>query len=405
LRTLARAGGQAAVIFIDIDRFRRVNDLVGERAADSLLAALSARVRARVRRSDVVARIGADRFAVLQLGISHQADIEVLANRLLADLRGRHRIADHDIDISVTLGIAIAPRDGGTAEDLMRRADLALTNAKSAGRDRFGFFASQLEVAAQKRSAIETGLRAALDGPGMDVVFQPKMHADGHTVMGVEALMRWPAGFPDRVTPDVFVPVAEETGLIEALSEQMWRKAINAMARWPNLTLALNLSPLQFQSGRLLDAVRTLLDETGFDPRRLEMEITEGILVRDAKAATASLEQLQALGVKIALDDFGTGYSGLSYLRDFPLDTIKIDQSFVRDIDRNMETAAIVQGVILIARTLGVHVVAEGVDSPAEHRFLQAAGCHIMQGFLFARPLTEAGLAEFLETHPVLVAA
>jgi EAL domain-containing protein (putative c-di-GMP-specific phosphodiesterase class I) len=239
----------------------------------------------------------------------------------------------------------------------------------------------------------------------MDVVFQPKMHADGRTVIGVEALMRWPAHLPERITPDVFVPVAEETGLIEALSEQMWRKAIAAMRPWPALTLALNLSPVQFLSGRLVEAVRALLADTGFDPHRLELEITEGILVRDAQAATNALEQLRGLGVKIALDDFGTGYSGLSYLRDFPLDTIKIDQSFVRDIDRNVETAAIVQGVILIARTLGVQVVAEGVDSQAEHRFLQAAGCHVLQGFLFARPLTEAALADFIKTHPVLAAA
>jgi diguanylate cyclase (GGDEF)-like protein len=401
LRRIGASGEGAALLIVDIDRFRHVNELGGEKAGDALLADIGARLRRRVRRTDIAARISADRFALLQIDLSTPGDAETLAGRLLGDLRSRRRVGDREVDISVSIGIAVVPGDGTGAEDLIRRAELAVTAAQSAGRDRYSFFAPELEQAAQRRRAVEIVLRQAAAGAGMGVVFQPKMQPDGRTVAGVEALMRWPQDVPDPLTPDVFIPVAEEIGLIETLSERMWRDAIRIVAPWPGLSLALNLSPVQFLSGRLVESVRRLIAETGIDPRRLEFEITEGVLVRDSTEAVEALCRLRELGVRIALDDFGTGYSGLSYLRDFPLDTIKIDQSFVRGIDTRPDTAAIVQGVVLIARTLGLTVVAEGVDSPAEHRFLQASGCHILQGFLFSRPLTAAALTDFLADRPI----
>lgn len=386
LRRIGASGEGAALLIVDIDRFRHVNELGGEKAGDALLADIGARLRRRVRRTDIAARISADRFALLQIDLSTPGDAETLAGRLLGDLRSRRRVGDREVDISVSIGIAVVPGDGTGAEDLIRRAELAVTAAQSAGRDRYSFFAPELEQAAQRRRAVEIVLRQAAAGAGMGVVFQPKMQPDGRTVAGVEALMRWPQDVPDPLTPDVFIPVAEEIGLIETLSERMWRDAIRIVAPWPGLSLALNLSPVQFLSGRLVESVRRLIAETGIDPRRLEFEITEGVLVRDSTEAVEALCRLRELGVRIALDDFGIGHSSLSYVQKFPFDKIKIDRSFVIETGDGSMNMAIRRAILGLGQDLSVDVVVEGVETTQQRDMLIFEGARLAQGYLFGKP-------------------
>jgi diguanylate cyclase (GGDEF)-like protein len=388
-----------AVLKIDIDALESIQAVGGDRASEAALGMVAQHLRSIVRASDVVARVGPGRLALIQRQVSRPEQVMALVERIRQACCRDVLVGGQEVTIGVAIGIVMVPDDASTVDLVMRRAEMALQRARAERQRGHAFYDAALEDAAQLRRHVELGLRAALQGDGLDVVFQPKVSPDGRQVLGVEALMRWPAHLGDPVAPDVFVAIAEDLGLIGPLSMQFWRKAVRELARWPELPLALNLSPVQFGDEGMVAQVQALLAETGMAPQRLELELTERVLVSDRARAVETIARIRALGVRIALDDFGTGYSGLTYLKDFSLDTIKIDRSFVRDISAETGTAAIVQGVILIARSLGLSVVAEGVETAQEQRFLQGAGVHALQGYLFARPLPVAQLEVFLSAH------
>jgi diguanylate cyclase len=383
-----RTGETVAVLCLDLDRFKDVNDLRGHTAGDALLQQVGARLTAAVRETDTVARLGGDEFAIVQSALDQPEAAAGFAERLVAAVAQAFELDGEMMVVGVSIGIALFPADGGDAETLLRNADTALYRAKSDGRGTFRMFEPAMDARLQARRALEYDLRQAFVQQQFEVFYQPQAETRSRQVTGFEALVRWWHPKRGMIAPDDFIPLAEETGLIVPLGEWVLRTACAAAASWPeHIRVCVNLSPVQFTRGGLVDLVETALRAHRLAPERLELEITEGVLIKDSEKALATLHQLKALGVRIAMDDFGTGYSSLSYLQRFPFDKIKIDQSFIRALESNTDSAAIVRAVIGLGRSLKMPVIAEGVETAEQLDLLRREHCEEIQGYLIGRPM------------------
>jgi diguanylate cyclase (GGDEF)-like protein len=384
---LARRGTHCALLCLDLDRFKVINDTLGHPVGDGLLRAVAVRLLTTVRAVDTVARLGGDEFAIIQVGLSSPDDASLLADRIIAAMRQPYHIDGHRVVSGTSIGISIALRDGTSSETLLKNADIALYLAKTERRGTYRFFEPEMDIDLRARREVELDLRNALPAEAFDLHYQPILDLQSGKVSGFEALIRWNHPVRGLISPADFIPIAEETGLIVPIGEWALRRACMDAADWPgDVEIAVNLSSAQFKGGQLLDSVRQALAISRLDPSRLELEITESILLQDSEGTLALLHQLHALGIRIALDDFGTGYSSLSYLRSFPFDKIKIDRSFVRDVDTNADSAVIVGGIVGIARGLGMTTVAEGIETEEQLVKVREQGCAMVQGYLFSRP-------------------
>jgi diguanylate cyclase (GGDEF)-like protein/PAS domain S-box-containing protein len=386
-----------ALLGIDLDRFKAVNDSLGHPLGDKLLKRVADRLRAAVRVEDVVARIGGDEFSILLTGPVTPTNAGILARRVVEMIRRPYIIDGEIIGIGASVGVALAPQDGASSVTLMKRADLALYRAKSEGGNNVRFFEPGVDALLLTRRTVERDLRRALRQDELDVHYQPLLDMRSQSVHGFEALVRW--HHPERglLLPSEFIAVAEETGLIVPLGARVLRLATAQAVAWGgDVSVAVNLSAVQFADGKLVDTVRAALERTGLAPHRLELEITESVLLRDSAATLDTLHALRGLGVRISMDDFGTGYSSLRYLRSFPFDKIKIDQSFVHEMFSNEECATIIEAVIGIGRRLGIATTAEGVETDAQMDRLREEGCDMVQGFLIGRPVPAAEAARYL---------
>jgi diguanylate cyclase (GGDEF)-like protein len=397
----ARRGQACGVLCLDLDHFKDVNDTLGHAVGDALLRAATERIRTVVRETDTIARLGGDEFAIVQTGVEHPRDAGLLAERLIAAIGVPFDLDGNHIVIGASIGIATAPRDGLDADQLMQDADMALYRAKAAGRGCFRFFEPEMNAQALLRRNLQNDIRRGLDAGEFELFYQPKVNLSTRRLTGFEALLRW--RHPERglLTPERFVPLAEEMGLILPLGEWALRTACEEAACWPpDKTLAVNLSPVQFGSA-LVDTIAGILARAGLPADRLELEVTETVLLRETEATLAILHRLRALGIAIALDDFGTGYSSLGYLQRFPFDRVKVDRSFVRSLGRTREADAIVRSVIDLCEALDMTVIAEGVETEEQRRILTVLGCDEAQGHLFGRPMAVEELRELFRFDAV----
>jgi diguanylate cyclase (GGDEF)-like protein len=380
-------GEKIAVLCIDLDHFKSVNDQLGHAIGDKLLKKASARLWGTTRETDVVARLGGDEFSLLLRPIDKPSDAAMIAERIVKAMSSPFNIDGHQIAIGASVGIAIAPQDGETTDVLMKNADMALYRAKSEGRSTYHFFEKDMDAAIQKRRMIEANLRAALAARELRLVFQPLVGLKENRVTCFEALLRWTHD-GEAISPVEFIPIAEETGLIVPIGEWVLREACAAAVHWPTKArVAVNLSPVQFKNKHLFETVHGILAETGLPPTRLELEITESLMLNDNEQTLQTLHRLRAIGVRISMDDFGTGYSSLSYLRAFPFDKIKIDRSFMRDLESRGDSLAIIKAVIGLGHSLGMSTTAEGVETEEQLQAVREQGCNEVQGFLFSPPL------------------
>ncbi|MDA9500020.1 EAL domain-containing protein [Bradyrhizobium sp. CCBAU 11357] len=392
-----RSAEKVALLMLGLDNFKAVNDTLGHAVGDKLLRGVAKRLRSTLREEDALARLNSDEFAIVQSGLARPEDAVMLAKRLLAAIADPYLLDGHSVVIGASIGIAMAPGDGDDSEKLLKSADMALSRAKLDARGSFAFFEAALDAKAQSRRKIEVELRDAIQNDVLRPYYQPLIDLTSGRITGFEALVRWPHAERGMVSPAEFIPVAEDTGLINPLGGLMLRRACLDAASWPDdVRVAVNLSPLQFRSGNLLSMVTDALKHSGLPPRRLELEITETLLLEKSAQVLATLHALRALGVRISMDDFGTGYSSLSYLRSFPFDKIKIDQSFVRDLAANREAQAIIRSIVSLGKGLGVTITAEGVETEAELSCLRAEGCHEGQGFLFSKARPNAEIISLL---------
>jgi diguanylate cyclase (GGDEF)-like protein len=376
-----------AILYIDVDEFKRINDSLGHLIGDEFLRGVSARLLESIGSEDFVARLGGDEFAIVQHGVASEADVNELIARIYAGLRTPFDCRGHSLAADASIGIALAPAHGSDLHGLLKSADLAMYAAKAAGRRTHRFFEPSMETEANQRRALEIDLRAAIAEGAFEIHYQPLVDLGSNAVTGCEALLRWRHPRRGLVSPAEFVPIAEETGLIEEIGDWVLRSACAEAAHWPDhVRVAVNVSPVQFRSQALSLKVAAALAETGLDPRRLELEITEAVLIADDDAAVVALNQLRELGVRIALDDFGTGYSSLSYLQRFPFDKIKIDRSFVKELTRGSGSSSIIKAVVSIAADRHMVTTAEGVETEEQRATVHALGCTQMQGYLFSPP-------------------
>jgi diguanylate cyclase (GGDEF)-like protein len=389
-----------AVLFLDLDRFKVINDTLGHRIGDLLLEETAQRLRASVRPTDVLARLGGDEFAVIARDVRTRSVLDDLASRLIKAIREPFELGGYRVRTTISIGIAISPTDGENADDLVVAADLALYAAKERNRDSYQFYQTSMTRELTDRRQIEIDLREAIERNELELYYQPIVSLHDNGVIGFEALTRWKHRTKGFVPPSDFIPIAEDTGMMAWLGEWALTEACSKIAQLPaDLNLAVNLSPVQFSAPDLVDVVQRALAASGLAAHRLELEITESLLLENNEHTLSMLRRLRQLGVSIALDDFGTGYSALSYLRKFPLDKIKIDRSFVTDIATRSDQVAIIQAVLSIARALGMTVTAEGVETVVQKDFLKALGCDNAQGFLFGKPVPFEQIAEIIATH------
>ena len=389
------------LLCIDLDHFKDVNDGLGHSAGDALLREMARRLRECARTQDLVTRHGGDEFTVLQSRIASPDEARQLADRIIRTLSEPFRIHEQDVAVGASVGIAVAPQDGVTGEQLLRHADMALYRAKADGRSAARFFEPEMDARLQTRRALERDLRAAFADGGLELHYQPLTRASDGAITGFEALLRWPHPERGDIPPAEFIPVAEEIGLIGPLTEWVLGMACREAASWPiGVGVAVNLSAASFRKRNPAIAVARALGDSGLDPARLEIEITESVLLNDSAANIAILHEIRDLGVRIVMDDFGTGYSSLSYLRSFPFDKIKIDRSFIREIGESPQCAAIVRAVMTLSESLGVTTTAEGVETVEQYERLRAEGCHELQGFLFGRPAPAAQARLMLAGQP-----
>jgi diguanylate cyclase (GGDEF)-like protein len=389
-QTLLRVNrdGRVAVLCLDLDHFKEINDSLGHPIGDDLLKDVASRLRTSVREGDTVARLGGDEFAIVQAGTDLQAsESSSLAERLVEIVGAAYAIHGHQLNIGVSIGIAFAPNDGEDPDQLLKNADMALYRAKEDGRGTYRFFEPGMDARAQARRVLEIDLRAALTRDEFEVHFQPIHDLNTDQITAFEALIRWNHPLRGMISPMDFIPLAEETGLITQLGDWILRKACMDAAAWSReVRVAVNLSPVQFRNSNLVQSVISALAASGLAPERLELEITESVLLQDSEATLAALHKLRSFGVKISMDDFGTGYSSLSYLRSFPFDKIKIDRSFVHELTTREDSMAIVRAVTGLGKSLGISIVAEGVETNEQLGLLRTEGCTEVQGFLFSRP-------------------
>ena len=403
LAARTRKGHLVAAIFIDIDHFKLINDSYGHEAGDAVLTGVAERLSAAVRPSDTVTRFAGDEFVVVCEALGDPARVMGLAARLLESLQGSYPVPGAELEISVSTGIAIAGPDD-SADDVVRNADTAMFEAKSRGRDRVVVFDTALSGRARARLDMTQGLRYAIERGELQVLYQPQLDLLEGRIAGVEALLRWNRPGFGQVQPETFIPVAEESGLIVSIGEWVIEQACTMAASrtaGSAITVAVNLSARQLGALNLVKSIRNTLQETGLDPALLTLELTESTVMDDPVAASVILEQLKQLGVRLSIDDFGTGYSSLAYLQRFPVDELKIDQSFVDGLGTETSDDAIVSGIISLARTLGLEIVAEGIETQLQLRRLRELGCERAQGFLIAQALNAADLHRWLEDNMV----
>ena len=400
----AASGAGFAVLCIDLDRFKEINDLFGHSAGDLVLREVSDRLLGAVK-GEFIARLGGDEFTILAQDNQEQTPGASIAESILSAMAENLEIDGHRIAVGVSVGVAIYPEDGATAAALLSNADAALYRAKAEGRGTIRFFAAEMDQQLRKKRSMQHDLRTALERGELRLFYQPQATTDGK-IIGFEALARWQHPKRGMVPPAEFIPIAEESSLIISIGEWVLREACAEAASWPRpLQIAVNLSPAQFRQGDLPTLVHAILLQTGLSPSRLELEITEGVLIGDFTRALSILRRLKNLGVRIAMDDFGTGYSSLSYLQSFPFDKIKIDRSFIANLQSNHQSAAIVRSVIGLARGLKVPVVAEGVETCEQLAFLSQEFCDEIQGYLIGKPSPIAVFAEMIgraETAPTM---
>ena len=387
-----------AVLCLDLDHFKYVNDTLGHAAGDALLCAVAERLTKNVRSEDIVVRLGGDEFAIVQIGVDQPGQATALAMRLIEILSQPFALQDHRVAIGTSVGIAFSPANEADADTLLKHADMALYRAKASGRGSFCFFDSAMNSEAQARHTLESGLRMALANGEFELFFQPILHAHSEALIRFEALLRWRHPQRGLIGASQFISLAEEIGVIIPIGVWVLREACRIAATWPNdIAVAVNLSSMQLKNANLAEAVSGALEASGLPPGRLELEINETVLLQNTTATLEPLRQLQAIGLRISLDDFGTGYSSISSLRIFPFDKIKIDQSFVRDLDSEREAAAIVHAIVDLGSALGMLVTAEGVETPEQLRMLRAESCQEVQGYLFSKPVSAAEVPALIE--------
>jgi diguanylate cyclase (GGDEF)-like protein/PAS domain S-box-containing protein len=397
LLRVRRDRDKLSVLYLDLDLFKNVNDGLGHPAGDKLLVAVADRLRACLRLSDMVARFGGDEFAVLQIGLAGPHEAGMLAERIVTLLSEPYDIEGQQVVIGASVGIALAPADGETAEQLLGNADIALYQAKEDGRRNFCFFQPGMGASLRAHHALGLDLRKALSAGEFEVYYQPLVTLETGAISGFEALLRWHHPLRGMVAPAKFIAIAEETGLVVPIGEWVLQQACAEAATWPDdLKVAVNLSPIQFKKGNLPQVVFATLTSAGLPAARLELEITESIFLAESKTNLSTLRRLRALGVGISMDDFGTGYSGLSYLRAFPFDKIKIDRSFISELGESGDCMAIIRAVTNLGSSLGIPTVAEGVETEKQRSLLRAVGCTEMQGYLFSQPIRACEIAELL---------
>jgi diguanylate cyclase (GGDEF)-like protein/PAS domain S-box-containing protein len=395
---------KVAVLFLDLDGFKHINDSLGHPIGDKLLQSIAQRLVGCVRLSDTVSRQGGDEFVVLLSEIEQAEDAAVAARRMLDAVAEAHSIDLHDLHVTTSIGVSVCPDDGLDAETLIKNADTAMYQAKENGRQSYQFFKPAMNVRAVERQSIEESLRRALERQEFTIHYQPKVNLRTGDITGAEALIRWTHPTRGPISPGRFIPVAEDCGLILPIGNWVLREACHQAQAWvraglPISTMAVNISAIQFRDENFLEGVSAVLKDSGLDPKSLELELTESVLMKHAESAESVLKTLRARGVQVAVDDFGTGYSSLSYLRRFPIDALKIDQSFVRQITTAPDETTIVTAVISMGRSLKLRVVAEGVETQEELAFLQAHHCDEAQGYYFSRPVPPEQFAKLLETR------
>jgi diguanylate cyclase (GGDEF)-like protein len=401
-----RRGEQLAVLYIDIDEFKSVNDSLGHPAGDELLKAVASRLRSCIRETDTVARLGGDEFAIVQTGIKQPSDVVELVKRIYEAIREPHECLGHQVATDASIGIALAPNDGTELDQLLKSADLAMYGAKADGRRTYRFFEPQMDACVRARRTLELDIRQAIAEGAFEIHYQPIVNLGSNEIVGCEALLRWNHPVRGMISPAEFIPIAEETGLILQIGDWVLSTACAEATNWPpGIKLAANISPVQFRSHAFSLKVANALATTGLSASRLELEITEAVLIRDDEAALAMLQHLRAIGVRIALDDFGTGYSSLSYLQRFPFDKIKIDRCFVNDIAEAEGSSSIVQAVINIARARNMTTTAEGVETERQRDMLLGFGCTEMQGYLFSPAMPVAKIRMLLSQANGIAAA
>jgi len=400
-----KRGDMAAVLYIDLDHFKAVNDTLGHAVGDEVIKQAAVRLWGTTRETDLLARLGGDEFALLLRPLDSVDTAAKVADRIIKAMCTPMNIGGQQIEIGASVGIAVGPGDGTTTDQLVKNADLALYKAKSEGRSTYHFFETGMDAELQQRRSIEAGLRLALQRDELRLMYQPLLGLAENRVICVEALLRW--DHEERtVSPAEFVPVAEETGLIVPIGEWVLHEACRTAAGWPGgVRVAVNLSPVQFRHKDLVGQVKAALTEARLDPTRLELEITESLLLADSESTLQALHELRAMGVRISMDDFGTGYSSLSYLRSFPFDKIKIDRSFMRDLTSRKDSQAIIKAVIGLGQSLGMSTTAEGVETEEQLAMVREHGVSEVQGFLFSPPLLPAALANLLHSEAAKIQA
>jgi len=397
-----RHGHRLAVLSLDLDRFKQVNDSLGHGVGDRLLESVAGRLTASVRETDTVSRQGGDEFVILLSEARDRDDVAEAAAKIIAAATGPHRAGRHELDVTASAGIAVFPSDGDDPETLIKNADIAMYYAKDHGRGTFQFFAPDMNARIVERQALEGSLRGAVDRGEFVLHYQPKVDLETGATIGAEALLRW--RYPGRglIPPERFIPIAEDSGLIVPIGRWVLRETCRQVKAWQAaglepMPIAVNISAIEFRSPGFLDGVRRILDETGLDPRFLELELTESVLMESVGATAAVLEELKSMGLRLTVDDFGTGYSSLSYLTQLPIDALKVDQSFVRDIGSEGEGSPIITAVISMGKSLHHRVIAEGVETAEQLAFLRQQHCEEGQGFHFSRPLKADEFAALLK--------
>jgi diguanylate cyclase (GGDEF)-like protein len=399
--TAKRQHTRLAVLFIDLDRFKVINDSLGHTVGDLLLQAVGQRLLTVIRGTDTACRLGGDEFVVLLADVANERAVSDITSKMRRVIAEPYQLDGNTAHVGVTIGVSLYPEDGEDAESLIRNADVALYDGKRNGRDRCYFYRPEMNARAIERQRTEADLHRALQVGEFALHYQPRVDLASGAITGAEALLRWTHPLQGAVPPTRFIPVAEDCGLIVPIGQWVLREACMQSQRWSDAglypgTVSVNISALEFRNADFLSLLRAILAESGLPPRSLELEITEGVLMHDASISTTVLRELKNIGVRLAIDDFGTGYSSLSYLQQFPIDVLKIDQSFVRDIGVSRGDGAIVGAVIAMAASLGQRVVAEGVEDQTQLNFLRARLCDEGQGFLFSHPLPAAGFAALL---------
>ncbi len=392
LTSRKRTRSGIAVLCIDLDNFKVVNDTMGHAAGDSLLQQFAKRIQESLRKDDIAARLGGDEFAIVLANGDHAVDVSQVAQRIIDVLREPFEIEEHHVNVTASVGIALSPGDGEDVEALLKNADLALYQAKEDGKGCFRYFEAEMNIRVMARRKIENELHQAFVNGALEIHYQPLVSLNSGDVSGFEALLRWPHPERGYIPPSEFIPIAEDCGLIAPITDFVLNRACHDATTWPKKArLAVNMSPQRFRIGNVFQAVSDALQSSGLDPARLELEITEALLLENSESVLSILHSIRGLGVRISMDDFGTGYSSLSYLRMFPFDKIKIDGSFVRGIGIGNESQAIIRAIMGLGSSLGMTITAEGIETESEQEFLRAVGCDEGQGFLYSRaqPVTE----------------